>query len=194
MTGRTKKEKQTVRTLRNAIGFVVVLALIGSAFAQQPPAVGGAGAGQTGGRQGRGGRGNWDPAQFQQMYMQRIKEALAATDEEWQVIEPLVKDVSDKRRELRTGGRMFGGRSRRGGTSGAGNTEAAASNAAPETTALQKALDNKDSSAEALRTALDAHRAAQTKKRAEIEAAQETLKKVLTIRQEAVLVTMGLLD
>lgn len=70
------------------LGCVAVLCA-GSALAQAPQQ----------GRQGRqrpeGGaagfdRGAFDPAQMQARMMERMKETLAATDEEWTVIEPRI--------------------------------------------------------------------------------------------------------
>ena len=37
----------------------------------------------------RGGRRNWAPAQFQQRMLERVKEDLAASEEEWTAISPL---------------------------------------------------------------------------------------------------------
>ncbi|MEP0841816.1 MAG: hypothetical protein HRF43_03795, partial [Phycisphaerae bacterium] len=56
---------------------------------------------------GRGGRGNFDPAQMRQRMMDNIKEELAASDDEWKVLQPKVEKVLDAQRETRGGG--FGG-------------------------------------------------------------------------------------
>jgi len=70
----------------------------------------------NGGGQGRQGRGNFDPAQFQQRMMDNIKERLAFTNEtEWAAVQPLVQKVMDARRAASVGMSGFG---RRGGTGG----------------------------------------------------------------------------
>src|SRR5579864_4698240 len=64
------------------------------------------------------GRGNFDPAQFRQRMMDRVKEQLEVTDDaEWKAIEPLVQSVMDARMSSMGGiGRgMFGGPRRAGG-------------------------------------------------------------------------------
>ena len=73
---------------------------------------------------GRQGRGNFDPAQFQQRMMERYKEVLEVTDDaEWKAMQPLVQKVMDLRRESFSGmGRgMFG----RGGPRGGDNAQPA---------------------------------------------------------------------
>ncbi len=62
----------------------------------------------------------------------------------------------------------------------------------PELEALRKAIEDKASTSE-IKTKLAALRAARQKKEAELEKAQEELRAVLSARQEAVAVTLGLL-
>src|SRR5436190_17070221 len=82
---------------------------------------------QQGGR--RGGRGgNFDPAQARQMMMDRLKEQLGASDDEWKVLQPKVEKVMDSRRDAQTGGGglgFLGGGGGRGGAGGAGGADAA---------------------------------------------------------------------
>ena len=59
---------------------------------------------------------------------------------------------------------------------------------------LRTALENKDTPADQINAKLTALREARDKARAEVAAAQKELKEVLTPRQEAVLVTMGMLE
>src|SRR5687768_10429647 len=68
-----------------ALVFSFMVAASGVALAQEG---GGGGGGQDGGRGGRGGRGNFDPAQARERMMQFYKENLAASDEDWKVIQP----------------------------------------------------------------------------------------------------------
>ncbi len=88
-------------------GVAAVMSLGANQVVAQPSNGGGGGFG--GG--GRPGRGNFDPAQFQQRMMERYKEMLEVTDDsEWKAMEPLVQKVMDLRRESFSGmGRgMFG--------------------------------------------------------------------------------------
>ena len=154
---------------------------------------------------GRGGRGNFDPAQFQQMMMDRYKEVLEVKDDaEWTALQPLVQKVTDARRDSMAGmGRgMFGGRNRGGGNNGGNNAQPADQQGrgrggmfgapSPEADALQKAIDAKASKSE-IKAALDKYVASRKTKQAELEKAQSDLRKVLTSRQEAIATLNGLL-
>jgi hypothetical protein len=63
----------------------------------------------------------------------------------------------------------------------------------PQMEALRKAIDS-DASAEDIKAKLADLRAARKKKEAELEKAQDQLRKILSVRQEAVAVTLGLLQ
>jgi hypothetical protein len=146
---------------------------------------------QDGGR-----RGNFDPAQFQQRMMERQKEALEVTDEqEWKAIQPLVQKVFDARMQAMSGRGFggFGGPPRRGGEGDQGQQQRRfGPPPAPEAEALQKAVDAKASKAE-LKAAIAKYAEARKAKQAELEQAQENLRKVLTARQEALATLNGLL-
>ncbi len=139
------------------------------------------------------GRGNFDPAQFQQRMMERYKEQLEVKDDaEWKAIQPLVQKVMDARMAVGFGGRgMFG---RRGGDQGGGDQERRRSFGPPnpEADALQKAIDSKASNAE-LKAALGKYLEARKQKQADLEKAQADLRKVLSLRQEAIAAMSGLL-
>ena len=154
---------------------------------------------------GRQGRGNFDPAQFQQMMMDRYKEALEVTDDaEWKAMQPLVQKVADLRRDSFSGmGRgMFGGGRNRGGTNGQPADQQGqqgqqrrgmfGGTPSPEADALQKAIDSKASKAE-IKAALDKYIASRKASQAALEQAQADLRKVLTSRQEAIATLNGLL-
>lgn len=174
-------------------GLAVVLCFgVTSVLAQNaPPAGGNQGGDQGGGR----GRGNFDMAQFQQRMMERNKEQLEITDDaEWKVIQPLVQKVMDARMASFSGmGRgMFG---RRGGPGGGGDNNSsrpATASQNPEADALQKAIDAKASNAD-MKAALAKFAAARKVKQAELEKAQDALRKVLSVRQEAIASMNGLL-
>ncbi|RME95946.1 MAG: hypothetical protein D6766_01925 [Verrucomicrobia bacterium] len=152
-----------------------------------------------GGRGGRGGRGpgNFDPAQFRQRIMERIQENLGATDEEWKVIEPLLTDVMEKQRAV-TGSRMGGlgmffrppGGGPGGDRGGRGSRFGRPQD--PAVAALQEAIEKKAPASE-LKAKIAAVREAREKARKELEAAQEKLRAVLTLEQEAKLTLAGLL-
>ena len=122
------------------------------------------------------------PGGMQDRFLERIKEALGSTDEEWNAIKPLISKVNDVRMRGRMG---FGGR--RGGGPGA------TVNVEPATEALTKALDSK-APADEIKKKLADYREQQKKNEAELKAARDELRKVLSISQEARLVLMGILD
>jgi hypothetical protein len=171
-------------------------------FAQNSGGPGGDQAGPGGGRGNRGpggpggpggdggGRGNFDPAQFQQRMNERIKERLGVADEDWKAIEPLVAKVNEARMASMAGmGRsMFGGG--RGGSSGGPRFGPEPS---AEETALADAVE-KDASKEDLKAKMAAYRKAKADKEAALKKAQDDLKKVLTTKQEAVALQMGLVN
>jgi hypothetical protein len=137
-------------------------------------------------------RGNFDPAQFRERRLTQIKEQLGSTDDEWKVLSPKIVMVMTAQLA------SFGG----GGGGGRRTTDA---NATPPDTStmtpIQKAssdlrtiLNNKDASADDIKAKLAALREAREKVKADLTAAQKELKEVLTQRQEAVLVTNGMLD
>lgn len=140
------------------------------------------------------GRGNFDPEQMRARMMERYKEALAVnSDAEWKVIETRLQKVMDARRDVGFGGgRAFFGR-RQGGDQGGGDRQRPGSETFPEAEALQKAIDAK-APADELKAKLTAFREARQKKQAALEATRAELKKVLSLRQEAVLVGMGVLE
>lgn len=154
-----------------------------------------------GGRQGRqGGQrgpGNFDPAQMRERMMANYKERLEITnDDEWKAIEPLVQKVSDARMASMSGmGRgMFGGPRRQGGdTQGQDRPRGGMfGQPNPAADALEKAIEAKASKAE-LKAAIAKYQEARKAKQAELETAQENLRKVLTARQEALATLNGLL-
>jgi hypothetical protein len=138
------------------------------------------GGGNGGGRGNRGG-GNFDPARFQQQMMDRYKEQLEFKDDaEWKAVQPLIQKVSDARMASFRGGRR--------GPGGGNNNN----NTNPDADALQKAIDAKASNAE-LKAAVTKFVEARKVKQADLEKAQNDLRKVLTVRQEAIATSIGLL-
>ena len=127
----------------------------------------------------------------------RMKTMLKVSDEEWSVIQPLVEKVQAKQRETMAG--RFGGFGGRGGRGGPGRDRDGASSAsarpgATEAEALRTAVENENTSPDELKAKLTAVREQRKKSEAELEATREELRKVLTVRQEAALVSMGVLE
>ena len=157
--------------------------LAGTAYCQQ----GG------GGQRGGGGR-RWDPEQMRQRMSERMREALGATEEEWQVLGPRVEKVQNLSRQVTGGGmRMFG---RRGGRRGPGGPEGEQ----PQTelqkaqSALQEALADDSTPNADITARLTKFREEREKIKQELDVAKTELREIITLRQEAQLVLMGLLD
>jgi hypothetical protein len=152
------------------------------------------------------GNFNFDPAQIQKMMMDNYRDQLEVKDDaEWKLIEERVQKVMDARREIGFGGggmAMFGGMRRRGGDNAApgggqpgggrrGQNPFAAA-PSPEEEALQKAIEGKATNAE-LKVALAKYVEARKQKQATLEKAQAELRKLLSVRQEAIASISGLL-
>jgi hypothetical protein len=135
---------------------------------------------RQGGQGGQGGFGN-----FQQRRLDRIKEQMSSTDEEWSVLQPRIEKVFEAQVATFRG---FG-RGRRGGGGGGGDQDQPA-----EVQTLTSAVEKKDASADELTAALKAYREYVKKGEADLNAAREDLRKIVTPRQEAVLVLNGVLD
>ena len=136
-------------------------------------------------------RGNFDPAQMRERFMNSIKEQLNADDDEWKVLSPKIEKLMTVQRDTRGGG-AFG---RRPGGGGGGNTDNQPQTPVAKASAeLRTVLENKDTAPEDIAKKLAALREARDKARADLVAVQKELKDVLTQRQEAVLVTMGMLE
>jgi hypothetical protein len=181
------------------IGIVacVVALVIGGLSIAQPPAGGQGGPGGPGGQ--------FDPAQMRQRMMERMKEQLGADDAAWKVLEPRLTKVMDLNRQTQGMGRggmfgMMGGmRGQRGANDAGGQGGRRGPQQDPATmTPVEKAqeqlrttLENQSASPEEIKKQLTALREAREKARQELATAQQELKKILTVRQEAQLVMMG---
>jgi hypothetical protein len=163
---------------------------------------------QGGPPQGPGGP-QFDPAQMRQMMEQRMQEMLGATPEEWKVLGPRVMKVQELTRQSAGGGpgMMFGPMGRRGaggpGMGGPGgdrpggrgmgmNRELTEVEKIQEE--LQTLLENTTATPEQIKQQVTKLRAAREKAKQELAKAQQDLRQVLTVRQEAQLVLMGMLD
>lgn len=164
--------------------------------------------GERGNRGERGERRQFDPEEMRQRMSQRMKEMLGATDEEWAVLAPKVEKVTTLSAQAAAGrgggmGMLFrgggggdrggdrgdrGDRGGRGGFFGGGDSPVA-----QRTRELQEAIRN-NATAEEIKTKLAAVRDARSKAKAELTQAQQELRELLTVKQEATLVTMGMLE
>ena len=183
-----------MKTLNRILALAGVTTLIaagaGSAIAQE--------------RQDRPGRGNFDPEQMRVRMMERYRETFEVKeDAEWKLIEGRITKVTDARREM-GGGRGFGGPGGPGGRRGGGDAGGGGDQGAdrrrsffgepsPEADALQKALEAK-APADEIKTKLAKYRESQKAKQANLEKAQAELRQVLSVKQEANAVLMGLLQ
>jgi hypothetical protein len=185
------KLNQVVKGLSLAVVLAFAANTMLAQDAGERPRRGGPGNEQAGPGGERGGRGNFDPAEMQQRFAERLKEQLEITDDnEWKALEPLVMKVNEARMATMAG-RFGGGRGGRGGPGGGGGGFGGGQ-PNPEVEALQKAIDAKASNAE-MKAAVTKFVEARKAKQAELEKAQATLRKVLTPRQEAIATLNGLL-
>ena len=190
---------------------VVVLAIVGLLLVGQSLSQPGQRGqrGQRGNNQGPPGQGpggrQFDPERMRQMMEQRMQEMLGATDTEWKVLGPRVMKVQELSRQSGGGFRGMFGRGMRGGPGGGGpggrpggrgpggmNRELTEVEKAQEE--LQTTLDNTAATPDTIKQQLTKLRAAREKAKQELAKAQKDLRQVLTLRQEASLVLMGMLD
>ncbi len=183
-----------------AAGVLVVMGALWSGQAFSQPAGPGGGMWGPGGGDPNVWRMMLDPNYIRRAASDRMRQTLGATDEEWTVLEPKIEKVTTLSLQARGGGMiamgmgMFGFGGRGGGMGGAGAAAGQQSELMKASQALAELLKNKDASAADIKSALQAYRDARARARAELEQAQKELKELLTMRQEAQLVQMGLLE
>jgi len=203
-----------MRSKAITIGIVVcVVAVVAAGLAVAQPQRGG-------GRRPGQGPGMFSPERMRQMMSQRLQEQLGASDQEWQVMGPRVLKVADLNRQSSGAGgmaRMFmrGFRGQRGDTGqrpgqgdrqrpGQGDRQRSERPQRPdggEPSAVEKAaeqlmttLENQSASADDIKKQLTTLRAEREKAKQELAKAQQELRQICTLRQEAQLVLMGLLN
>lgn len=186
---------------RTVLMFVLGLGMAGALATPAMAQAGGGGGGGGGGRGGRNGGGaggagggqRFDPAAMMQRREQQLKESLGVTDEEWTALQPKLQKVQEAQMAVRAG-TMFGGRGGRGGGGPAADNATTQGPYAIAASELRTTLDNKDSTPDQIKAKLQALRDARDKANADVTAAQAELKSLLTARQEAVLVSQGVLN
>lgn len=146
-----------------------------------------------------------DPAQMQRMMTERMKEPLGASDDQWKVIQPRLQKVMNLNRQINARGRgmMFGGPGGMGGRGQAGGQRTRPGTDQPQqelsavekaTEQLQDVLSSENAKPEDIKAKLAALRTAKEKATKDLTAAQNELKKDLTVKQEAILVLSGYLN
>ncbi len=208
------------RLARNVSVVCAFGALAVSVFAQAPVDPNAAPNANGGGRRNRdqagnpnggngGGRGNFDPAQMQERMMTAMRERMGVTDDaEWALISERVTKVTEARMAAGGGGGgggalgMMMGRGGPGGAGGGGGQGGGGGNNAggrggrqggtPEMASLRAALEDKLPEAE-IKSRLARLREVRKENEAKLTKAQEDLRAVLTVPQEAMLVMAGLL-
>ncbi|MDB5175010.1 MAG: hypothetical protein JWM97_3320 [Phycisphaerales bacterium] len=174
----------------------VLLALITCAavpaFGQAPPPGGGGQGGPGGGPGGPGGGpgGRPDFAQMRKMFEERMKQQLEVNDDQWAAIQPKIEKIQQLQRDA--SGRGFGRGP--GGPGGPGGPDQQLSPVQEKVKALQEAVASPDATPEDVKAKLEALRHAKAEARKELAKAQDDLRTALNLKQEAVLVVMGMLD
>lgn len=192
MNASTSLIPSTLRNvLRSSVLAAAVCAASGSLLAQADTE-----RRRGGGQDDSGRRGNMSPADMQQRMMTALRERFGVTnDEEWTVISDRITKVVELRRNSAPaagmGGVMFGrgGDAGRGGDRGGPRGRSGGSN---EVAALQAAVADKLPDAE-VKQRLDRVRELRKENETKLAKAQEDLRAVLSVRQEAIAVLAGLL-
>ena len=145
-----------------------------------------------------GGRRGGSPEDMQARMLSSLRERLEVPDdEEWKIISERLGKVMELRRNAAGGGPLGGpgafvGRGPQGGADNARGPRGGRPAANPEMAALQSALRDKLPDAE-IKSRLDRVRETRKQNESKLTKAQEDLRAVLSVRQEAVAVIFGLL-
>ncbi len=149
---------------------------------------------REGGEQaGRAGMARERMEQMRQRRAERLQRVLGVADGEWQVLEPMIERVQELNLQGRGGltGQAITARMRGQATE---TEEVELPAAVQEGQALRTLLRNEDATPEQIAGQLEALRTARQQHAMELEAAREQLRELLSPRQEAQLVLMGLLE
>ena len=131
-------------------------------------------------------------------WLDRLKKQLGATDDEWKVLGPKIEQIVQLREEARAGVRGFnaggfGGGGPRGFGGGLGGPSSAeGAEVAEAAAALRDGLRDPDVPDRDRRLLLEDYRRAREKSRKCVTQAESELRDLLTPRQEAILVNLGL--
>jgi hypothetical protein len=133
---------------------------------------------------------------LQQQMVNNYREQLGVTnDAEWGIIQERLSKVASLRMGTMVNSSLglLGGMRRGGGMGPNGGGRAFGAQSDPNAESLQNSIDRNGSNAQ-IKTALTKLRDGRKAKQAELDKAQEELRGVLTVRQEAILVLAGMLD
>ncbi len=193
------------RFVRLALQPLVVASLLASVVSAQNAPGGGEDRRRRGGEGSgeRGGdRGGFNPQEMQARMLAGLRERMEVKDdEEWKLISERIAKVAELRRSAPgvPGMMMMMGRGPGGGPGGPGREEGGMGRGGPrpgggsaEMTALASALRDKLPDAE-IKSRLERLRDQRKDSEAKLARAQEDLRAVLTMRQEAMAVMAGLL-
>jgi len=155
-----------------------------------------------GGQQGQGSRQGpgqgQQSEQMQSMITQRLKEQLGATDEEWTVIGPKVLKVLSLVSSQSNGFQMRSliGRSNAQGNSQArdGDARSSVSTGDKSLEELQTLLSSEDATTTQIKNKVSEVRKARENAKQDLAKAQKELRELLTLKQEATLISIGLLE
>jgi hypothetical protein len=182
--------------LRTASLSVLILAAATSLFAQDDRRR----RSDSGGSGGsNGGRGDFNPQDMQARMLSGMRERFEVTnDDEWNVIAERVTKVMDLRRSAMSSmffgrGGSSGGDSRGGDRGSSSSGRSSRSSNSTDVAALQAAIQDKLPEAE-IKARLERVREQRKENEAKLAKAQEDLRAVLTVRQEAIAVLAGLLQ
>jgi len=184
---------------------ILAMLLVSQSFSAAGARGGRADRGQRAPREGATRQTQRDPEQMQRMMTERMKGQLGAGDEEWKVIQPRLQKVMNLSRQVNARGRgmMFGGPGGMGGRGQTGGQRTRPGTDQPQqelsalekaTQGLQDALSSENAKPEDIKAKLTALRTAKEKATKDLTAAQNELKKDLTVKQEAILVLSGYLN
>jgi hypothetical protein len=139
----------------------------------------------------------FDPAAIKAQVLSRMKTAIEPTDEEWKIIEPKLVKIILLQMDATPIGSMGGGM--RGFRIGSMvrmilDPDAPPSQVEERLNELQKMIAENETSTDFYRNKLTQLRKARAAAKEQLEIAQKDLISVLTIRQEAGLVQLGILD
>lgn len=191
--------KHGVMSLAVCIGGLLIVPAW-SQDAKEPPKQGD---GKGGDRRRGGPPGGFNLDEMQARMMGFFKERLKVDDEEWKVVEPRLKKVMTMGMQARGGGLSMLGRGR--GPGGPGGPPGGDAGGPPQpppdesevgkaSRAIRDLIEKDDAKPDQINAALETLRAARKKAQNELDAARKELRELLTLKQEATLVAMGILE
>ncbi len=191
------------------VALLLAMALTGAAIAA-PPAPPAPDDAQNNANHGGNRR---DPQEMRKMLEDRAKEMLGASDEEWSALQPRIEAVMKIQAQLRGNGMAMlfrrnaqpaaaagapaDGNNNAGGgrrTGGGGFFGEQAGPVADAVKQLQTSLDNEKATPDEIKAKMAAVRDSRGKLKTDLTKAQDELKALVTSRQEAILLELGVLE